>query len=189
MIELVYPSITAPLIRGTVSAAAAEMLPLVNSSGEVYAQASRHYCHSGVKPLHPVVHLHIINREGQIYLQQRGAHKSLLPLSWDTAVGGHVSYGEYIFESLYREAEEELGLINFNPIGILNYEFESATEKELVSVFAAVGNFTPKPNPEELEGGRFWSPEEIEANIGKGIFTPNFESEYARIKDVLQSLL
>ena len=33
--------------------------------------------------LHPVVHLHIINRLGQIYLQQRGAHKDLLPLRWD----------------------------------------------------------------------------------------------------------
>lgn len=189
MIELVYPSGIAPRLRESGIAVAAEMLPVVDANGFVSAQASRDYCHSGAKPLHPVVHLHIINREGQVYLQQRGAHKSLLPLMWDTAVGGHVSYGEYIVETLYREAQEELGLVDFHPYALLSYEFESQTERELVNVYATVGNFPLRPNPDELEGGRFWSPAEIEANIGKGVFTPNFESEYARIKDALQSLL
>ena len=31
---------------------------------------------------------------------------------------------------------------------------------------------------EELDGGRFWSLEEIRSNIGKEIFTPNFENEF-----------
>lgn len=189
MIELVYPSSIAPKLRGSSRAKAAEMLPIVDANGFVSAQASREYCHSGAKVLHPVVHLHIINREGSIYLQQRGAHKSLLPLKWDTAVGGHVSYGEYVVESLYREAQEELGLVDFHPYGILAYEFESNTERELVNVYATVGNFNPVPNPDELESGRFWTVEEIEAALGKDVFTPNFESEYARIKDALQSLL
>ena len=34
---------------------------------------------------------------------------------------------------------------------------------------------------DELDGGRFWSTEEIKENIGKGIFTPNFEQEIGRI--------
>ena len=189
MTDLVYPLDIAPLFRGSGNAPASEMLPLVDSNGVVYAQASREFCHSGSKVLHPVVHLHIINRDACVYLQQRGAFKSLLPLKWDTAVGGHVSYGEYIVESLRREAEEELGLLDFNPVGILTYEYESPTERELVNVYAAVGNFKLTPNPDELEGGRFWTPEEIESNYGKGVFTPNFESEYMRIKDALQSLL
>ena len=35
---------------------------------------------------------------------------------------------------------------------------------------------------EHLFGGRFWSIEEIKNNLGKGVFTPNFESEFARLK-------
>ena len=31
--------------------------------------------------------------------------------------------------------------------------------------------------------------EEIEASIGKGLFTPNFEQEFASIKDTLLALL
>lgn len=165
------------------------MLPIVDESGNVRAQASRDFCHGGTKPLHPVVHLHVLNRRGELYLQQRGAHKDLLPLKWDTAVGGHVAYGEYIAEALYREAAEELDLHNFFPQWLCSYVYESQREKELVSVFATVGGFTLRPDRDEVRDGRFWSAEEIAQTLGTGVFTPNFESEYARIKDTLSALL
>jgi isopentenyldiphosphate isomerase len=166
------------------------MLPVVDEHGNVVAQAPRDRVHHHAdKPLHPVVHLHIINRSGNIYLQQRGASKDLLPLHWDTAVGGHVSYGEYILEALYRESSEELGLHDFLPQGLCTYIFESDSERELVSVFAAVGEYGIRPDPDELAGGRFWTPDEISLAYGRGILTPNFEGEYARIKDSLQALL
>ena len=31
-----------------------------------------------------------------------------------------------------------------------------------------------------VDGGRFFSPEEIKARMGQGFFTPNFESEYKK---------
>lgn len=189
MIDLIYPARTAPVVRGSLKASACEMLPIVDEHGNVTAQASRKYCHGGSKLLHPVVHLHVVSRDARIYLQQRSATKDLLPLRWDTAVGGHVTYGEYILEALYREAGEELGLSDFNPCFLTAYVFESESEKELVNVFAAVGEYELKPDGEEVIDGRYWSQNEIASTIGKGVLTPNFEQEYLRIQKSIQSLL
>lgn len=166
-----------------------EMVPVVEENGLVIGQATRQSVHDGSKLMHPVIHLHIINREGCLYIQKRSMKKDLLPGRWDTAVGGHVDYGETLEEALYREASEELGFRDFNPIFLKSYIWESAREKELVSVFATVGNFILKPDNDEVTEGRYWKMSEIESNLGRGLFTPNFEQEFKSIKDTLLALL
>ena len=166
-----------------------EIFPIVNEQGEVIGHETRNYCHSGAKPLHPVVHLHIMDRFGRLYLQKRAMNKDIQPGKWDTAVGGHVDYGESIIEALFREASEELGFRDFNPVHILSYVFESEIEKEMVNVFAAVGNFSLHPDMDEVEEGRFWEIKEIEENFGKSVFTPNFEKEFSMIGGRLVALL
>lgn len=170
-------------------AKSSEMLPVVDSVGVVNTQASRPACHNGSKLMHPVVHMHILGRNGSVYLQRRSADKDLYPLLWDTAVGGHVCYGEYMEEALYREAAEELGFFDFNPQFLTSYVFETETEKELVNVYAAVGDFELCPDNFEVCDGRWWSIEEIERKTGSGILTPNFETEFKLIKDNLLALL
>ena len=59
-----------------------------------------------------------------------------------------------------------------------HYVFESKREKELVYVHRCVYDGEVKPSKDELAGGRFWTPQEILDNIGKEVFTPNFENEY-----------
>ena len=195
MTELVYPYDVAPMVPPySINVPqeyihAKEWFPVVEPSGLVVGRASRAYCHSGAKPLHPVVHLHIIDRFERLYLQKRSVHKDIQPGKWDTAVGGHVDYGESILEALFREASEELGFREFNPVPVISYVFESQIEKEYVNVFAAVGNFSLVPDLDEVEEGRWWPLKEIEENFGKSVFTPNFEQEFARIKDSLAALL
>lgn len=195
MIDLVYPYDLAPLLPAPTAdslptiSEGVEFFPVVEPSGLVVGRSTRSYCHGGAKPLHPVIHVHIIDRFSKIYLQKRPMTKDIQPGKWDTAVGGHVSYGESIVEAVYREAYEELRFMEFNPIHIVTYEFESAVEREMVSVFAAVGSFELTPDPDEVEEGRWWPVEEIDANIGKNVFTPNFESEFQMIRRQLLALL
>ncbi|MDY3069608.1 MAG: NUDIX domain-containing protein [Parabacteroides sp.] len=158
-----------------------EYFPLVNEEGKTIGKATRKECHSGSKMLHPVVHLHIFNDNGDLYLQKRSMRKDIQPGKWDTAVGGHIDYGESVEEALRREVREELGVTDFSPVMITSYIFESAIEKELVNTFRTVYNGPFNPDPEELDGGRFWAIDEILESIGKGIFTPNFENEFQSI--------
>ena len=157
-----------------------EWFPLVNEMGETIGKATRKECHSGSKQLHPVIHLHIFNDAGELYLQKRSMTKDIQPGKWDTA-GGHIDYGETVEEALRREVREELGITAFTPQFITRYVFESTIEKELVNTFRTIYNGEIKPDTEELDGGRFWSLEEIKSNLGQNVFTPNFEQEFKRL--------
>ena len=76
MFELVYPVEPAPVLPlptaetpGGQQLKDSEMVPVVEPDGLVVGQASRKYVHGGSKLLHPVVHLHIINRNSELYVQ------------------------------------------------------------------------------------------------------------------------
>lgn len=162
----------------------AEIFPVVDEQGNVIGSATRGKCHDGSKLLHPVVHLHLFDKEGRIYLQQRPLWKDIQPGKWDTAVGGHVDYGEEITDALVREIREELGISIAENRFLMRYVFESDREKELVHVYSAVydGEICPS---DELDGGRFWQLAEVRDAIGKGVLTPNFEQEFLKIAAIL----
>lgn len=185
--ELIYPVDVAPLAPG--ARGPGEMLPVVEPSGQVIARAPRSWCHGGSMLLHPVVHLHILDRYGRFYLQRRSALKHRFPLCWDNAVAGHVSYGEFLLEALYREASEELHLTDFYPIPIESYVRTAPDQKELVHVYAAIGHFDITPDGTEVMDGRWWELPQIEAAYGTNTFTLTFEQEFGALKDKLLALL
>ena len=185
--ELIYPAETATVLGP--ESFAAEMFPVVDASGFVLGQASRTYCHSGVRVLHPVVHLQIVDRFSRFYLQHRSEDKDMYPGLWDIAVGGHVSYGESFAEALLREAGEELGLFDFHPHSLGTTIYDDPEESELAAVYVAVGSYDLHPDHNEVQETRLWTMDEIDAAIGTGIFTPSFEKEYSLYKDRILAML
>ena len=91
-----------------------------------------------------------------------------------------VDLGESVDMALRREAREELGLEGFVAEPLSTYVFESVRERELVYTFRTTWDGPVCPS-DELDGGRFWTPDEIRQQLGKGVFTPNFESELRRV--------
>jgi len=186
-----------------------ELFPLVNENGDLIGKATRTLCHSGSFLLHPVVHLHVFNAAGQLFLQKRSMSKDIQPGMWDTSVGGHVDFEETVFfiqtesesttnsvagsvaglsalkpwvlPALQREAREELGIVSFEPVFVYRYSFRSVYECELVHTFLTVYDSPLSVDPVEISEGRFWDHSEILANLGKGIFTPNFEGEINKV--------
>lgn len=160
-----------------------EIFPIVDELGHVTGKATRKQCHSGSRLLHPVVHLHIFNEKGELYLQKRSPRKFIQPGKWDTAVGGHIDYGESVDEALRRETQEELGFVPDNPARLFSYVYDSSIERELVNSFYII---TSQENfdfdQEEVDDGRYWTIPEIRQSLGKNVFTPNFEEEFLKIE-------
>ncbi len=159
-----------------------EWFDAIDTDGKVLGKAPRSHFHGNPKLLHAVVHLHVFNKQGRLFLQKRSEKKDLLPGKWDTAVGGHVASGETINKALMREAEEELGLNAIKAVPLFRYVMRNEWESELVHTFKIVRSGPFKLNSEEISDGRFWTLFEIRKNLGTGIFTPNFEQEFAMLK-------
>ncbi len=162
-----------------------ERFQLVDGEGRPAGSATRRECHGNPRLVHAVVHLQIRDGLGRLYLQKRSPAKDLFPGRWDTAVGGHVQAGEPVAEALAREAREELGICpadsGLPARPLFTYLHGNEVETEFVHAFGWTSEGPFRPDPGEISEGRFFTREEIEANLGRGFFTPNFEVEYRRL--------
>ncbi|HSM47029.1 MAG TPA: NUDIX domain-containing protein [Draconibacterium sp.] len=162
-----------------------EWVPLVDEQGRIVGKAPRSEVHNGSKLLHPVVHLHVLNPNKNILLQKRPLSKQIQPGKWDTAVGGHISAGETLEKALQKEAFEEIGLVGFSAKLIKVYQWESEVEAELVYLFTTFDFKNVKVQSDEVEEIRFWTKNQIEKQIGQGVFTSNFEYEFGLLKEMV----
>lgn len=159
-----------------------EWLPILDEKGNVLGKATRTEVHGNPNLLHPVVHLHVFNQSKQIYLQKRPLDKLVQPGKWDTAVGGHVAFGETIEKALERETFEEIGLKSLTVKLAHKYIWKTEIETEMVFMFISQTREIPTPNKSEVDEGRFWSIADIKKNLNKNVFTPNFEHEFKMLE-------
>ncbi len=158
--------------------AAQEIVPVVNDKGRVIGKASRAQVHANPGLLHPVVHVHVFNSQHKLYLQKRSANKTVFPGLWDTAVGGHLRFGETLETALARETQEELGFLPEDAYLHFTAIWKSENESELAYVYTCRWDGPFHLNPDEVEEGRFWSVFEIRKFLGRQVFTPMFEYEF-----------
>ena len=119
----------------------------------------------------------ILNAKGQLLVARRAMEPARGTLDLP---GGFVDPGESIDEGCRREVREEIGLEGFTPEKICHYLYDSDREREMVYVYRATWDGEVHPS-DETDGGRFWSIDELRANLGKGVLTPNFEMEAVKV--------
>jgi isopentenyldiphosphate isomerase len=169
-----------------------ELLQLVDREGNPVGSALRSECHGNPELIQAVVHLHLFDRSGRLYLQKRAADKDRYPGCWDTSVGGHVAAGESPNEAIRREAREELAIDLDGPAeadGLRRlkrlepYIYRDEIETEYVVPYRLVYSGALRPNPEEVEEGAFFEVDEIRRRLGKqrDRFTPHFRLAFKRL--------
>ena len=163
-----------------------ELLQLVDEEGRPTGTAARSLCHGNPALIQAVVHLHLFDSRGRLYLQKRAPGKDTFPGRWDTSVGGHLGAGENPRQALEREAREELDLevADLRDCRELPpYLLRSDWESEFVFPFRAVYDGELRPNPEEIEAGRFDTLRAIRRRIAARPeeFTPHFRQAFSRL--------
>ncbi len=159
-----------------------EIFEVVDEQGRPVGRAPRSLCHRDPGLIHRAVHVFVFDSDGRIYLQKRGHDKDIQPGRWDTSVGGHLAPGETYAQGAAREMKEELGLEG-RPRFLYRYLWRTERETELVETFLLETDDPPRPDPSEIDEGRFFSPPEIgELLLGEGV-TPNLREELRRLAD------
>jgi 16S rRNA (adenine1518-N6/adenine1519-N6)-dimethyltransferase len=138
----------------------AEIFDVVDAADHVTSQASRHEVHRQ-KLLHRAVHIFVFNTRGELFLQRRSRWKDTHPLRWDSSAAGHVNTGHTYDETAPREIEEELG-VQASVELLAAIAPSAATGWEHVRLFRAQHDGPFKLHPAELDGGGFFTLEQID---------------------------
>jgi isopentenyl-diphosphate delta-isomerase type 1 len=155
-----------------------EYFEIVDENDRVIGQATRSECHGNPALIHRVAHVLVFDRSDRLLLQKRSMNKDTQPGRWDTSVGGHLDPGESYLDAARREMREELGIEGIPLIWLYTSKIRNEFEAENVSTYLARYDGEVHFAADEIDEVRFWSAAEIDAALGTGEFTPNFEAEW-----------
>lgn len=164
-----------------------EYFDIIDGLCKIIGKAKRKECHGNKDLAHRVVHVLVFNSKDELFLQKRSMSKDIQPGKWDTSVGGHLNLGETFDQAVCRELKEELDITE-TVKHLYDYWMYSSVETEYVRTYLCLYDGEIKYDPYEIDDGRFWSLSEIEENLGTGIFTPNFEQEYEKWKQMCKPI-
>lgn len=159
-----------------------ELFDIVDENDNVIGQAARSRCHGDPSLVHRVAHVLVFNGRGELLLQKRALTKDVQPGRWDTSVGGHLDPGESYLAAACREMAEELGIAGIPLTFMYPSQMRNDFESENVITYLARYDGEIRFCREEIDAVRFWSAGEIEAALGTGALTPNFEQEWELFK-------
>ncbi len=139
-----------------------ELFDVVDEQDRVTGQLPRREVHArGLR--HRAVHVLVVNRAGQVFLQRRSMAKDLHPGVWDSSSSGHVGAGDDYDDTARRELEEEIGCRpDRPPQPLFKIEAREETGQEFVWVYRveAEGPFTLQPA--EIDEGRWFTLAEVD---------------------------
>jgi isopentenyldiphosphate isomerase len=125
---------------------------------------------------HLVVHIAIINSQGEMLIQQRQPFKEGWPNLWDITVGGSALTGETSQQAIKREVLEEIGLeidmTDIRPYFTINFE---GGFDDIYILYKDVDISKLKLQKEEVQAVKWAGPEDATLMLETGSFIPYHE--------------
>ena len=138
-----------------------EVFDVVDSNDLMIEKVTRSEVHRR-KLLHRAVHIFVINRKGEIYLQKRSALKDMHAGKWDSSAAGHLESGEDYAHAAVRELKEELMIRVRKPLVRLGKLKASApTDWEFVELYLCEFSGKIRTHGNEIECGGFFDLGEV----------------------------
>ena len=138
-----------------------EIFDVVNERDEVIGRKPRREVYwLGLK--HRAAHVLVFNAHNEVFLQKRSLKKDRQPGVWDSSASGHLDSSEDYDACAVRELQEELGLrIAQPPERLFKLIACAETDQEFVWVYRCQAEGPFALNPEEIERGGWFAPDEI----------------------------
>ena len=162
-------------------------LPVLNDKGSVIGCIA--YSVSRLLPkkyYHPIVRVALIHN-GMLYLAKRSEYAYVSASLIDYPFYRYVLFRQSI-ESAAQQAIEKLKTLTgkISPKLLIRYTFENEKIKHQVSLFIIrISDENVLEQYKEIQDGKLWSIQQIEENLGKGIFSIYFEHEFSYLKNTV----
>jgi isopentenyldiphosphate isomerase len=144
-----------------------EWLSVVDERDRVVGRLERGEVHRrGLR--HRSVHVLISNARGEVFLQRRSRHKDTAPGLWDSSAAGHVEAGEDYEACARREVEEEGVSVGHASQPLFKLSLAVDNGMEFCQIYRAVHEGPFRLNAREIEAGRWFAREAIDAWIEAG---------------------
>jgi len=146
-----------------------ELVTLVDAENNVVGSCGKISAHREGR-LHRAFSILISNRQGQLLLQRRAAHKYHFANLWSNACCGHPRPGETTAGAARRRLEEELGFsVPLTQVAAFTYLASDAVsglvEHEYLHVFRGMYTGEPCPNPDEVGACRWMLPKRVRRGL------------------------
>ncbi|WP_251967762.1 hypothetical protein NEE14_008410 [Parabacteroides sp. AD58] len=182
---IVYEQIRLLMVRGRLKK---EMwLPVLNDKGSVIGCIA--YSVSRLLPkkyYHPIVRIALVHK-GMLYLAKRNEYAYVSASMIDYPFYRYVLFRQSI-EAAAQEAVEGLKTLvgKIQPRLLIRYTFENERVKHQVSLFViCIQDEQVIEQYKQVQNGKLWSIQQIEENLGKGIFSVYFEREFSYLKNTI----
>ena len=157
-------------------------LPIVNENGQVIGSVQEmESIKSDNNFLHPVIRVFLIN-DGKVFLQQHSKTDTSQPHIWDVALSNHVRMNETVEQCIERSSLENYNISDIKPLLLSKHIRCTKEENQFVYLFLICKMDIQSINTSKIENVKWWTITQIQNNIGSGIFSSSFESEFEILK-------